>query len=218
LEIVLIPVERGRICGVSGASAELVRLISAESPQPERIAALLDSLNLAEQIAAVRSLRGRRVQRALWRVAAANPPVKVTDLVPPDYPPEQPAVFHGKNSLPAFTSFEKICFRPEGAPPDCLWGYNETPAKVFIGPGYYVVRDTPGASFGACAFDYTVLPERGLAGWPPVRSNAAGLSRFVYNGTIDYVRRLARDVFIGQATRRGRPLDTYFVVVRELSA
>ena len=49
-----------------------------------------------------------------------------------------------------------------------------------------------------------------------IRPNTYRLSRFVYNGTVDYMRRVARDVFIGTATRDGHELGSYFVLVREL--
>ncbi|RMF25563.1 MAG: hypothetical protein D6760_00720 [Deltaproteobacteria bacterium] len=201
---------------MSEAEQELKRLLRQPEPSPQAIRELLDGLDLRGRIEAVRSLQGRGLQRALWRAVESNARVSVADLVPPDYPSERPVVFHGKNSLPAFTNFEKICFRPEGGPPDRLWGYNETPIKGVIGPGYYVLRNTPEGRWGGCAFDYTQLPERGLAGWPTIRPNSAGLSRFIYNGTVDYMRQVAADVFIGQATRGGGELDTYFVVAREL--
>ncbi len=47
---------------------------------------------------------------------------------------------------------------PAGTPGDVLWGYNDTPIRPAIGPGYYVVHDTPGTPLGASAFDYTQLP------------------------------------------------------------
>lgn len=185
-------------------------------PDPAEIAEIFDRLEPAQRIREARSLQGRRLQRALWRAVEANPRISVADLVPADHPAETPVVFHGKNSLPAFTEFQKICYRPEGRPSDLLWGYNETPIKTLIGPGYYVLRNTPDSPHGASAFDYTLLPERPLSGWPDIRPNAVGLSRFIYDGTIDYMRRVAREVFIGQATRGGKGIDSYFVVVREL--
>ena len=43
-----------------------------------------------------------------------------------------------------------------------------------------------------------------------------GLSFFVYANMLDYMRRVADDVFIGSAVRGGREMGSYFVVVREL--
>ena len=180
------------------------------------VASLLNRLSLAEAITAVRSLSGRRVQAVLWRLAAENPAVSVADLVPRDHPPMRPVVFHGKNSLPAFTHFEKICCRPPSSThANVLWGYNETPIRRLIGPGYYVVQDMADNPFGGAAFDYRSLPATRPPGWPPIRANSVGLSRFIYNDTVDYVRRLGDDVFIGSATRKQRELGNFFILVRQ---
>lgn len=200
---------------------ELRRIILDRSLGPEararEVRAYLDRLSAAERIAALRSLGGVRCQRRLWEAAGCNPAVTTGDLVPAGHPPMQPVTFHGKNSLPAFSDFRKICCRPpaDGGGP-VLWGYNDTSILPVIGPGYYVVHDTPGAGLGACAFDYTRLPSAHPEGWPNIRGNDVGLSRFIYNNTVDYMRRVARDVFIGSATRRGKELGSYFVLVREL--
>ena len=50
--------------------------------------------------------------------------------------------------------------------------------------------------------------------WPDVRPNDRGLSRFVYGGMVDYLRRVARDVFIGSAHRGGKETGNYFVLSR----
>jgi hypothetical protein len=181
-----------------------------------RVAAILDTYPLAERIAALGSLGGVRCQRRLWEAAATNPPVTTDDLVPKSSAPMRSVVFHGKNSLPAFSDFRKICCRPPaGTPANVLWGYNDTSIRPVIGPGYYVVHDTPGTSLGASAFDYTQLPSTHPADWPDIRGNEVGLSRFIYNKTVDYMRRVATDVFIGSATRGGKELGSYFVLVRE---
>lgn len=189
----------------------------APAARAQKVAAILDAFPLAERIATLRSLGGVRVQRKLWEAAAANPPVTTDDLVPKSTSPMRPVVFHGRNSLPAFSDFRKICCRPPaGTPGNVLWGYNDTSIRPVIGPGYYVVHDTPGTPLGASAFDYTQLPASHPAGWPDIRGNEVGLSRFIYNKTVDYMRRVATDVFIGSATRGGKELGSYFLLVREL--
>ncbi len=198
-------------------AARLRELILRPQPEAGEIAQFLDALSLAETVAAVRGLQGRAIQRALWNAAASNPPVTTAELVPPDYPPMKPVLFHGKNSLPAFTEFEKICCRPpREQSDDVLWGYNETWIKSLIGPGYYVVHDTPGHPLGGAAFDYRKIPDQRLAQWPELRPNSAGLARFIYNSMVDYMRRVSRRVFIGSATRGEREIGSYFVVAREL--
>ena len=205
----------------SRSHEELRRVVLDPSLAPaeraRRVAELLDAFPLAERIAALRSLGGVRVQRRIWEAAAANPPVTTDDLLPKSSPPMRPVVFHGKNSLPAFSDFRKICCRPPPETPgNVLWGYNDTSIRPVIGPGYYVVHDTAGSSLGASAFDYTQLPSTHPTGWPDIRGNEVGLSRFIYNKTVDYMRRVAKDVFIGSATRGGKEMGSYFLLVREL--
>jgi hypothetical protein len=205
----------------SRSKAELRRIALdpalAPAEKARRVAEVLDALPPKERIAALQSLGGVRVQRKIWEAAAANPPVTTDDLLPKDAPPMKPVVFHGKNSLPAFSDFRKICCRPpSGTPGNVLWGYNDTSIRPVIGPGYYVVHDTPGSPLGASAFDYTQLPASHPAGWPDIRGNEVGLSRFIYNKTVDYMRRVANGVFIGSATRGGREMGSYFILVRDL--
>lgn len=192
-------------------------LLQRPSPDAAEIRALLDGLSLADTITAVRALSGTKLQGALWRAAAANATITVADLVPADHPVMKPVVFHGKNSLPAFSNFQKICFRPRPAEfSHMLWGYNETSIRNIIGPGYYVVHDTPGDTLGGAAFDYREIPGDRLPSWPEIRPNDIGLSRFIYNGTVDFMRRVSNIVFIGSATRLHRELGSYFVLARQL--
>ena len=53
-------------------------------------------------------------------------------------------------------------------------------------------------------------------GWPTIKPNERGVSRFVYNRMIDYMRRVADDVFIGLATRDEKSMSSWFLLVREL--
>ena len=67
---------------------------------------------------AITSLGGTRAQGRLWDAAAGTaPPVTQADLVPPDLPPLREVIFHGKNSLPAFTLFQKRFCRPPASEP-----------------------------------------------------------------------------------------------------
>lgn len=203
---------------VPSNTAAIRELVARADVGARELAEAFDRLSLADAIAAARSLAGRGPQRALWHKVGDNPPICVSDLVPADLTPMRPVVFHGKNSLPVFTEFQKICCRPPSEQrTDVLWGYNETPIKSLVGPGYYVVHDTARNPFGGAAFDYRQLPQSHPAGWPDIRPNSAGLSRFVYNGMVDYMRRVSRSVFIGSATRGEREIDSYFVLVRELA-
>lgn len=204
---------------MSQPGATLKELVNRSSPDAGEISSFLDALALGDRIAAVRSLSGTGLQSALWKATAGSPRVSTDEMVPPEYPALRPVIFHGKNSLPAFTEFQKICFRPEGAGSESVaWGYNETSIRGLIGAGYYVLHDTPDAHLGGAAFDYTRLPAKVLPAWPEVRTNNAGLSRFIYANMLDYMRRVASEVFIGSAVKAGREMGSYFIVVRELLA
>ena len=115
--------------------------------------------------------------------------------------------------LPAFTLFQKRFCRPPAARGGSeLWGYNHQSLAWLTGPGYFVVHEE--GPRGA-AIDYRAVPPEHPTGWPEVRPNDQGLSRFVYRDMVDYLRRVAHDVFIGSAHRHGRELGNYFVLSRD---
>lgn len=190
----------------------LQALLAADRPSGAEIADLLDRASPSERVEAIRSLGGVRLQRRLWEAAAGGPPVAIDDLVPPDAAPLAEFIYEGKNSLAAFTIFQKRFCRP--STPDAreaLWGYNHTAIGRFVGPGYFVCH--PVGDAGA-AIDYREVPPAHPAGWPDIRPNSQGLSWFVYRDMIDYLRRVSRHVFIGSASRHGKDLGSYFVLCR----
>lgn len=191
----------------------LFALLRAPRPDAGAVAAFLDGLDHGSRLAAVRALDGSVIQERLWECAEPAPPVTLADLVPPATPPLQEVIWYGKNSLPLGSRFEKRFCRPSPRhAAEELWGYNHYPLMRLIGPGYFVchrVGDAP------AAIDYRRVPPEHPAGWPPIRSNERGVSRFVYRGLVDYLRRVSRHVLVGRATRDGRPLANYFVLVRE---
>jgi hypothetical protein len=189
----------------------LVELISADPVDAAAIAAHLDMLSPDARREAIAALAGPRLQARLWAAVAGARPVALADFVPPDAPPLREVIFHGKNSLPAFTLFQKRFCRPSrGA--DTLWGYNHQTLAWLTGPGYFVVHDEPGRG---AAIDYREVPPEHPAAWPGVRPNDRGFSRFVYRDMVDYMRRVAKDVFIGRAHRDGKELGNYFVLSRD---
>jgi hypothetical protein len=194
-------------------AARLIALLEAEPPDRTAIAAFLDGLTHAGRVEAIRGVGGARLQRRLWEAAKDAPRVTLADLVPSDAPPLRQVVFHGKNSLPAFTVFEKrFCRPPAGARAgDALWGYNHQSLAWLTGPGYFVVHDDPRGA----AIDYREVPPSHPDDWPPVRPNDQGLSRFVYRDMVDYLRRVSAHVFIGSAHRGGKELGNYFILCRE---
>jgi len=188
----------------------LLELVRTEPPDRAAIAALLDALGSEARREAIVALAGPRLQSRLYRAVADAPRVKLADFVPPDAPPLREIIFHGKNSLPAFTLFQKrFCRPPRG---DELWGYNHQSLAWLTGPGYFVVHEEGGRG---AAIDYREVPPDHPGTWPEVKPNDRGFSRFVYSGMVDYMRRVARDVFIGSAHRGGKELGNYFVLSRD---
>ena len=187
----------------------LIALVRAEPADRAVIAAFLDGLPHGERMAAITALSGPRLQARLYAAVASAPRVTLADFVPPDAPPLREVIFHGKNSLPAFTLFQKRFCRPRGGS-DALWGYNHQALAWLTGPGYFVVHDD---ARGA-AIDYREVPPEHPPQWPAVKPNDRGFSRFVYRDMVDYMRRVARDVFIGSAHRDGKETGNYFVLCR----
>jgi hypothetical protein len=177
---------------------------------PVALAGALDSLDGADRLRAVAGLR-RRELAALFEAAADNQPLRLTDLVPAEIPALTEVVHDGKNSLPMFTRFEKRFCRPPGEDRGELWGYNEQDLRAVTGPGYFVVHQPQGSEV---IVDYRRLPPQPPPGWPRILPNSARLSRFIYNGTIDILRRVSEGVAIGRAQRAGKPMDAWFALVR----
>lgn len=184
---------------------------------PVKIDALaehLDGLSHTERVAAIRTMT-RKEQAALFDAAEGFRKVTAENFVPSGLGPLEQVIHWGKNSLPAFTRFQKRFCRPdadEAAAAGELWGYNHQMWSVATGPGYFVAYDLPD---GELLIDYTRIPPHGAAGWPKVLKNSQRLSRFVYNGTQDTMRGVSEHVTIGRAARRGKWMPNWFVLCRQ---
>ena len=176
------------------------------------LAAWLDGLEEGERVRAVRSL-SRRELASLYDAAAGFRPLSLADFVPAEFPPLRPVIHHGKNSLPAFSAFQKrFCWNPERTE---LWGYNAQDAawlEAAITPGYFVAR-THGE--GEVVIDYRAEAPGRAEGWPEIRPNKARLGRFVYFQMQDYMRGVSRHVTIGRATKRGKEMTAWFALCRD---
>jgi hypothetical protein len=176
---------------------------------------LFDGWTHAQRVAAVRSL-GRTQQRRLYEAAAGFRPLRLEHLVPPSQPDFTPVRHYGKNTLPVFTHFEKRFCRPPGedsVKPGELYGFNFQRMSPLTGPGYFVARED--ANRAEVLVDYNVVPPDHPDGWPPIRSNEVGLSRFVYGFMIDTLRAVSEHVSIGSAARKGKDLGSWFILCRE---
>lgn len=183
-----------------------------------RLAEVLDGLGHPGRLATIRGWSHAHMER-LYEAVKDFKPLGLTHFVPPDIGPLTEVIHWGKNSLPAFTHFQKRFCKPEGDDTE-LWGYNdnhETGHQFATGPGYFVVHTPKRASAepGEIDIDYTMLPPSKPAPWPAIKPNEAGLSRLIYAGMIDVMRGVSEHVSIGHASKGGKFIDAYFVLCRE---
>jgi len=200
---------------LSDPGRELRARLSATPVEPRAIALLLDGLSHDERVAAVRSL-GRTSQRRLYAAVDGFLPLRLADLVAPATADLVPVRHYGRNTLPAFTFFEKRFCRPRGQDrekPTELWGYNHQSTAWATGPGYFVAVEDP--SRPEILIDYTRVPTGRAEGWPELRPNDRGLARLVYGFMIDRLGRVSEHVTIGSAARHGRDLGSWFALCRE---
>ncbi|MFT5353047.1 MAG: hypothetical protein ACI9KE_000244 [Polyangiales bacterium] len=178
---------------------------------PGKLSKELDAMTSAARNRWVLGL-GRRQQRRLFAAVEGHSALNFDFLVPAERGVMSEVVHEGRNTLPAFRRFAKVFCRPEGR--DELWGYNRTNTltETVVGPGYFVTR-THGD--GELIVDYLVTPPDSPPGWPKIVPNETRLSRFVYAGTQDILRRVSADVSIGRAQKKGRWLPAWFVLVRQ---
>jgi hypothetical protein len=198
--------------GMSTVANRLQELLGKDPVSIGEVGALLDGGSHTDRMEALYALQGPRLQRKLYALGEQHPRVTIEQLVPPDSPPLREVIFHGKNSLPVFTHFQKrFCRPPKAARRDALWGYNHGQLGWLIGPGYFVCRDQPEGA----AIDYREVPPQGAPGWPGVLPNDRGLSHLVYKNMVDYLRRVSQQVYIGTATKGGKEIGSYFLLCRE---
>lgn len=188
-----------------------IRQLLSPKPDLTYIAHALDGVGHEARLRAVHEL-GKAEMATLFDAAADADALTLDDFVPSGLDAMKEVIHHGKNSLPVFSSFQKRFCRPDGDVAEQLWGYNHQAMQPFTGPGYFVAHPWKD---GGVVIDYTMLPPRHPSGWPEILPNDARLSRFIYNGTKDVMRRLSQHVTIGRAQRGENVMDNWFVLVRE---
>ncbi len=198
-----------------GTAREIAVLLRESRPKSSDIAHFFDGLSHGERVTAIRSL-GRAQQSALWDASEGFAELGLLDLVPADTPSDGTVRHYGKNSLPLFSHFEKRFCRQASADADDpaeLIGFNFQAMAPITGPGYFVAVASERA--GEVLVDYRRVPVTHPAGWPALKPNDRGLSRFVYGFMIDTLRRVSEHVSIGSAARNGKDLGSWFVLCRE---
>ena len=196
------------------AAAELTAMISDRDARPDAIARLLDELSNDMRPRVVRCL-GPASQKALYEKVEGFAALRLVDLVAPTRRDLEEVRHLGRNTLPAFRIFEKRFCRLAGTSaesPDMLAGYNFQTMSFITGPGYFVARQDEERA--EVLVDYGRLPTSRPDDWPEIRPNERGLSRFVYGFMVDTLRSVSEHVTIGSAARKGRDMDSYFVLSR----
>jgi hypothetical protein len=175
------------------------------------IRAHLEGLGAADRLASVLAVKGKQLGRLYDAVAGAEP-LTLADFVPEGE--RGTVIFEGRNSLPAFTRFQKRFARVG----DTVIGYNHQQMSFATGPGYFTVREaTPGETQpDELFFDYTLDPPGVPLGWPRFARNDQGLSRAVYMNMKDFCRRVAPGVLVGKAFKLGVAQGAYFTLTRAI--
>jgi len=181
----------------------------------EAIGTWLDGLSAGERLAQVRTL-SRRDQAALFEHASGRACRIANEFVPTDVPPLVEVIHEGLNSMPMFRLFQKRFCRPSNGSADRAWGYNEQTMKAVTGPGYFVAHEADAENgVRTVVVDYrATLPTEKPEGWPQILRNDQRLSRFIYNGTQDWMWRVSSHVTIGRAQRVSGWMDNWFVLCR----
>lgn len=194
-----------RASSSSGSLAQLLR----DGASRQAIATYLDGLTPTGRVEQVTAMGGKLVGK-LYDAVDGNEPLELEDLVPADE--HGTVILEGKNSLPAFTRFQKRFARVG----DTLVGYNHQITAFATGPGFFVVRAPSAVEPHPTElfFDYTTDPPGVPQGWPPFKPNDVGLSRLVYMNMKDFCRRVAKGVLVGKAYKLGVAQNAYFTLTR----
>jgi hypothetical protein len=195
------------------ASATSLRELLRQDAGRDMIATFLNGLSPAERVEESLSPRGSEVAK-LYRAVAGGTTVAVADFVPKNAPATETIIFEGRNSLPAFSRFQKRFARLKSSQ---VVGYNHQMWGFATGPGFFVLKpasddaDVPGELY----FDYTTEPDAVPDGWPAFKANDRGLSNLVYATMKDYMRKVATDVYVGEAYKRGKSEKQFFILCHE---
>lgn len=193
------------------AARALRDLLHGASVDLPRVRAFLDGLDHDARVHAVCSLRGRE-QGGLWRAAERVYEIPVEHLVPASVAANTPVRHFGRNTMPAFSVFEKRFYRNERGE---LFGANFQTMSPLTGPGYFRVCPHPDRREIVLDGDRAQLPTSAPPGWPAIVPNERGFSRFVYGFLTDTLRKVSEHVSIGMPARHGKPLGSWFVLCRE---
>jgi hypothetical protein len=184
-----------------------------------RLAEVLDGLGHPGRVDTILHW-DKRTQERLFEAAKGFRPLTLDHFVPAGTDPLVEVIHWGKNSLPAFTHFQKRFCKPKPngeAHDNELWGYNHNSYEFASGPGYFVLHppERKDAGEGELDIDYFKVPPSKPDAWPAIKPNESGLSNIIYAKMIDVMRGISEHVSIGRAIRGGKFTDNWFVLCRE---
>jgi hypothetical protein len=180
----------------------------------ERISSALDAMTHDSRLATMLTIEPKE-QRKIWELFKDRE-IAADHFVAPGTKPLEEVIHHGKNTLPTHNFFQKrFCLADDESGE--LWGYNHQSLSWATGPGYYVAHPSADEKDAPSSFviDYTRIPPKKPESWPPVIPNQKKLGRFVYSGMKDYMRRVSEHVSVGRAYKGGKPMNAWFVLVRQ---
>lgn len=180
----------------------------------QRIGDAFDRMDHESRVYTVRTAT-KQEMATLWDLVK-DQPVEPDHFVPSGTDPLREIIHHGKNSLPAFTHFQKrFCLADDDS--GDIWGYNHQDLQWLVGPGYFIAHSAKEekAPPSEYVIDYTRIPQKKPESWPPIKDNDGGLRSMVYGRMKDYMRRVSSHVSIGKAHRDGDFLGQYFMLCRE---
>jgi len=170
----------------------------------EKIGEHLDSLSEAQRIEEVRAC-GSKLQSKLWD-AAEGATVLAVDFVGEA---DKTVIYAGRNTLPAFSFFQKRFWRPSDG--SDIVGYNHQSMSKFTGPGYFVTED---GDNGELVFNYVKTASFQPPEWPTLKPNTGLIPSAVYGNMLDYNRRVSKDTVIGCATKKGKAIGQFYLLTR----
>lgn len=175
-----------------------LRAMLEEGAKSADIAKHLDALEPQEKLSQVLAVKGKWV-KALYDAAADSPRVSLEEFVPKSSTGTT-LIYEGRNSLAMFTRFQKRFLRTKKG---IIVGYNHQAMMWLTGPGYFVFQDADGKAPvpDEPYIDYLAEPPLIPEGWPAYKPNESGLSKAVYGFMHDYMRRVAKTVYVGKAYR-----------------
>ncbi len=178
--------------------------LPTHSDNLEPLTAALEAASHEERVHWMPGL-SRRELKALYLLAATGGPLPVAHF---HKDAGEVVTHHGKNSLPAFTHFQKRVCLHDGT----LQGYNHQTMSWLTGPGHFTLRQD---GEDEVIFDYISQPSSAPSDFPELVPNEKGGGRFVYAGMIDRVRRVSTHCVIGAAIKGDKDIGARFMLTRE---